>query len=97
MAAENHSNWAGKPSASLRLREQEASRSRQAIGALPRAGNRRMIPVQGVAIWEVSDIGRVNMNAQYITQLSKTLFVIGVSATLTVFGSAEARAKKSVR
>jgi hypothetical protein len=30
------------------------------------------------------------MKAQYITQLSKTLFVIGVSATLTVFGSAEA-------
>ena len=30
------------------------------------------------------------MKAQYITQLPKTLFVIGVSATLTVFGSAEA-------
>ena len=30
------------------------------------------------------------MKALYITQLPKTLFVIGVSATLTVFGSAEA-------
>ena len=30
------------------------------------------------------------MKAQYITQLPKTLFVIGVNATLTVFGSAEA-------
>ncbi len=30
------------------------------------------------------------MKAQYITQLPKTLFVIGISATLTVFGSAEA-------
>ena len=37
------------------------------------------------------------MKAQYITQLRKTLFVMGVSATLTVFGSAEAPGKKSVR
>src|ERR671918_912221 len=38
----------------------------------------------------ILNTGRVNMKAHYITQLPKTLFVIGVSATLTVFGSAEA-------